>query len=39
MPMPEIWKMVTENRVAAYNVPSGILFDMHRDVAASGPVC
>lgn len=34
LPMPEIWKMVEEDRVAAYNVPSGILFDMHRDVAA-----
>ncbi|POF30874.1 acyl CoA:acetate/3-ketoacid CoA transferase [Roseibium marinum] len=33
-PMPEIWKMVVENRAAAYNVPSGILFDMHRDAAA-----
>ncbi len=32
--MPEIWKMITENRIPAYNVPSGILFDMHRDVAA-----
>ena len=32
--MPEIWKMITEDRIAAYNVPSGILFDMHRDVAA-----
>lgn len=37
MPMPEIWKMVVEDRVAAYNVPSGILFDMHRDVAARRP--
>lgn len=35
--MPEIWKMVVENRVEAYNVPSGILFDMHRDVAARRP--
>ena len=34
LPMPEIWKMVTEDRIAAYNVPSGILFDMHRDAAA-----
>jgi acyl CoA:acetate/3-ketoacid CoA transferase len=34
LPMPAIWKMVVEDRVAAYNVPSGILFDMHRDVAA-----
>ena len=37
LPMPEIWKMIVENRVAAYNVPSGILFDMHRDVAAKRP--
>ncbi len=35
--MPEIWKMIVENRIAAYNVPSGILFDMHRDVAARRP--
>ncbi len=34
LPMPEIWRMITEDRIAAYNVPSGILFDMHRDVAA-----
>lgn len=37
LPMPEIWRMLTEERVAAYNVPSGILFDMHRDVAARRP--
>ncbi len=37
MPMPDIWRMLVENRVAAYNVPSGILFDMHRDVAARRP--
>lgn len=36
-PMPEIWKMITENRVAAYNVPSGILFDMNRETAARRP--
>ena len=35
--MPEIWKMIVEDRIAAYNVPSGILFDMHRDVAARKP--
>jgi propionate CoA-transferase len=29
--------MIVENRVAAYNVPSGIMFDMHRDVAARRP--
>lgn len=37
MPMPAIWEMLTQNRLAAYNVPSGILFDMHRDVAARRP--
>ncbi|MEJ6390322.1 acyl CoA:acetate/3-ketoacid CoA transferase [Gymnodinialimonas ulvae] len=37
LPMPAIWQMVVEDRVAAYNVPSGILFDMHRDVAARRP--
>lgn len=37
MAMPEIWKMIVENRVAAYNVPSGIMFDMHRDAAARRP--
>ncbi|WP_146587281.1 acyl CoA:acetate/3-ketoacid CoA transferase [Puniceibacterium confluentis] len=37
LPMPAIWHMVVDNRVAAYNVPSGILFDMHRDVAARRP--
>ncbi len=37
MRMPDIWKMIVEDRVEAYNVPSGILFDMHRDVAARRP--
>lgn len=37
LPMPEIWKMIVEERVAAYNVPSGILFDMHREAAARRP--
>jgi propionate CoA-transferase len=37
LPMPEIWKMVTEDRIPAYNVPSGILFDMHREAAARRP--
>ena len=35
--MPEIWKMIVEDRVAAYNVPSGIMFAMHRDAAAHRP--
>ncbi len=37
LPMPSIWQMIVEDRVAAYNVPSGILYDMHRDVAARRP--
>ena len=35
--MPAIWKMIVDNEVEAYNVPSGILFDMHRDAAARRP--
>lgn len=37
LPMPEIRKMIVEDRVAAYNVPSGIMFDMHREAAARRP--
>lgn len=37
LPMPAIWHMVVDNQVEAYNIPSGILFDMHRDAAARRP--
>ncbi len=37
LPMPEIWRMIVEDRVAAYNVPSGIMFDMTREAAARRP--
>ncbi len=37
LPMPAIWRMVVDNQVEAYNLPSGILFDMHRDAAAKRP--
>jgi acyl CoA:acetate/3-ketoacid CoA transferase len=37
LPMPAIWQMIVDNRVEAYNIPSGILFDMHRDAAARRP--
>ena len=37
MPQPVIWEMVTGNRVPAYNVPSGILFDLTREAAAKRP--
>ena len=37
LPMPAIWRMIVDNQVEAYNIPSGILFDMHRDAAARRP--
>lgn len=33
-PSPKIWTMILENRVEAYNYPSGFVLDMLRDVAA-----
>jgi len=37
LPMPAVWQMIVNDDIPAYNVPSGILFDMHRDVAAKRP--
>ena len=34
---PAIWKMVSGDAIPCYNVPSGILFDMHREAAAKRP--
>jgi acyl CoA:acetate/3-ketoacid CoA transferase len=34
---PRIWRMICEDAIPAYNVPSGILFDMHREAAAKRP--
>lgn len=34
---PAIWRMIGDNSIAAYNIPSGILFDMHREAAAKRP--
>jgi propionate CoA-transferase len=34
---PLIWQMVAGDKIPAYNIPSGILFDMHRDAAAKRP--
>src|SRR6516162_4343337 len=34
---PAIWKMISANAISAYNVPSGILYDMHREAAAKRP--
>ncbi|WP_127115925.1 acyl CoA:acetate/3-ketoacid CoA transferase [Shimia sediminis] len=34
---PLVWQMVTANQLRAYNVPSGIIFDMLREAAAKRP--
>ena len=34
---PRIWQMITGNEIPAYNVPSGIVFDMLREAAAKRP--
>ncbi len=34
---PLIWQMLGENRIAAYNIPSGIIFDILREAAAMRP--
>jgi acyl CoA:acetate/3-ketoacid CoA transferase len=37
LPMPLIWRLITEDAIAAWNLPSGVMFDMHRDAAAKRP--
>ena len=37
MPAPKIWRMIDDDAVEAYNLPSGVLFDMHADAAAGRP--
>ena len=34
---PLIWQMIVKNEVAAYNIPSGIMFDMLREGAGKRP--
>ncbi len=34
---PHIWQMIIANEIPAYNVPSGIVFDMLREAAAKRP--
>jgi propionate CoA-transferase len=36
LPMPAIWRLILEDRVAAYNLPSGLIFDLLRNAAAGG---
>jgi propionate CoA-transferase len=37
MPSPKIWQLIAENQVEAYNIPSGILYHLHRESAAGRP--
>jgi propionate CoA-transferase len=37
LPSPAIWAMVEADAIPAYNVPSGILFDLTREAAAKRP--
>lgn len=37
MPSPRIWQMIGDDRIEAYNLPSGILYHMHREAAAKRP--
>lgn len=37
MPSPKIWQMIYNNEIEAYNIPSGLLFHMHREAAAKRP--
>ncbi|MEO6608355.1 MAG: acyl CoA:acetate/3-ketoacid CoA transferase [Aestuariivirga sp.] len=34
---PRIWQMITGNEIPAYNIPSGIVFDMLREASAKRP--
>jgi propionate CoA-transferase len=34
---PKIWQMLMANEIPAYNVPSGIMFDLMREAAAKRP--
>ena len=34
---PRIWQLITGNRIPAYNIPSGIMFDILREAAAKRP--
>lgn len=34
---PRIWQMIQDERVHAYNFPSGVIFQMHRSAAVHGP--
>jgi acyl CoA:acetate/3-ketoacid CoA transferase len=37
LPAPRIWQLIDAGQVEAYNVPSGILYHLHRESAAGRP--
>jgi propionate CoA-transferase len=37
MAPPAIWGLISSDRIEAYNIPSGVMFDMLRDAAARRP--
>ena len=37
MASPRIWRMIDNNEIEAYNLPSGIIYHMHREAAAKRP--
>ena len=37
MPSPKIWRMIIDDEVEAYNLPSGVLYHLHQDAAAKRP--
>jgi acyl CoA:acetate/3-ketoacid CoA transferase len=36
LPMPAIWRLILEDAIQAYNLPSGLIFDALRNAAAGG---
>ncbi len=37
MESPPIWRMIVNDEIEAYNLPSGVLYHMHREAAAGRP--
>lgn len=37
MESPPIWRMIIDGEIEAYNLPSGVLFHLHREAAAGRP--
>src|SRR5699024_5201991 len=36
-PPPRIWQMIIDDQIDAYNIPTGVLYQMHRAGAARQP--